>query len=61
MAMEITVIEDFRMNSVKKPSGGRLGLDKKWISGDEKTLIAKYVTLTISELALMKLEPKLPA
>ena len=52
---------EFRMNSVKKPSGGRLGLDKKWISGGENKLIAKYITLTISELALVKLEPTFSA
>ena len=59
--MKIAVIADFRMNSVKNPSGGRLGLGKKWIIGTKNILIARYITLAISELALMKPEPKIPA
>ena len=61
MALNIAVAAVFVMHSVKKLSGGCLGMGRKWISGGEKMLIAKYITLAISELALMKPAPKLPA
>jgi hypothetical protein len=61
MATKIAVMADFRMNSVKKLSGEQLGLSMKWISGGEKTLIAKYITLAIAVLLLVKPEPQLPA
>ena len=51
--MKIAMVADFRMNFVKNPSGGRLGLGKKWIIGGKKKLIVKYMTLAISELVLI--------